>query len=102
MAGTWLEARSCEKATRELDRETVLHFPPLGEAMKVAENAAENAGKKGGHWEYSVKLADAETQDIAELFAGSLPKDDGRSAQRTIDVRYNGRCYSLTLFVLKE
>lgn len=99
MAGAWLEARSCDdKGAKELERETVLRFPALAEAMKVAQDAQ----RKGGYWEYSVKLSENEEKEIAGLFSGATTKDDGRSAQRTIDVAYGGKCYSLTLFVFKE
>ncbi len=99
MAGAWLEVRTCDRGdAKELDRETVRRFPALAEAMKVAEDAQ----AKGGYWEYSVKLAEADAEDIAMIFAGATTKDDGRSVQRTIDVAYGGKCYSLTLFVFKE
>jgi hypothetical protein len=98
MAGTWLEARSCERTAKRLDRDTVLRFPALAEAMKVAQDAQ----AKGGYWEYSIKLEEAEAKEMGVLFAGATTQDDGRSERRTIDVTYGGKCYSLTLFVFKE
>jgi hypothetical protein len=100
---TWLEARSCnDYDAKELDIETMLRFPTLNEAMKVAENAASGAQRKVGYWEYSVKLANAETEEMTSLFAGATAENDGKSERRTIYLKYNGRCYSLTLFVFKE
>lgn len=99
MADIWLEVRSCDDLNAKgLDSEAERRFPVLAEAMKVAEDVQ----RKGGYWEYSVKLAEVEAKQIAGLFTGAKTKDDDRSTQSTIDVKYNGRCYSLTLFVFKE
>jgi hypothetical protein len=100
---TWLEARSCDDDdAKELETETMLRFPTLTEAMKVVENAASGAQRKVGYWEYSVKLANAETEEMASLFASTTAENDGKSERRTICLKYNGRCYSLTLFAFKE
>lgn len=103
MADAWLEVRSCSKSSKELDRETVLRHPVLSEAMKVAENAAADTQTKGGkYWEYSVRLAESEIQEMSSIFSEGTTRDDGRSTSRIIDVMYNGRCYALTLFAFKE
>lgn len=104
MAEAWLEVRSCDgEAARELDHDTVLRLPLLAEAMKVAEGAAGDAQRKGSkHWEYSVRLAGRDLDDLTPVFAGTAAIEDERSARQTVDVKYNGRCYALALFTFKE
>lgn len=103
MSDAWLEVRSCSKSSKELGKETVLRYPALSEAMKVAENAAADMQKKGGkYWEYSVRLAESEIREMSSIFSEGIAKNDDRSMSRTVDVMYNGRCYALTLFTFKE
>lgn len=102
MADSWLEVRPCTEGKKELDRETVLRVSTLSEAMKVAENTAQDAQRKGNkYWEYSVRLKDYEIRELSGLFSTGAVSDDGRSESRTIDVTYNDRCYALTLFTFK-
>jgi hypothetical protein len=103
MADAWLEVRSCAEGRKELEKEMVLRVQALSEAMKVAENAAQDAQRKGSkHWEYSIRLAENEIREMSALFSEGSASDDGRSTSRTVDVTYNGRCYALTLFTFKE
>lgn len=104
MADAWLEVRSCEgEAAKVLDQETVLRISLLAEALKVAEGAAGDAQRKGSkHWEYSVRLSERDLDDLAPVFSGIAVVEDARSARRTIDVQYNGKCYALALFAFKE
>ena len=102
MADVWLEVRSCSEGKRELDTETVLRVPALSEAMKVAENTAQDAQRKGSkHWEYSIRLEEYEIREMSGLFSEGTVKEDERSASRTVDVTHNGKCYALTLFTFK-
>ena len=100
---TWLEVKSCEnEEARKLDLEAILQFPSLTEAMKVAENIANDVQAKSKYWEYSIKLTKAEIEGIGSVFDNAMRENDVRSERRTIGIRYKDRCYSLTLFVFKE
>lgn len=104
MQDVWLEVRSCQKAARELERETVLRTPALSEVMQVAENTMTDMQRKGGGqmWDYSRKLDPKEVADLSRLFAGAAGRDDGRATSHSLDVTYNGKCYTLTLFAYKS
>ena len=107
MANAWLEMRSCdddEGQPRDLDPETVSRFPALSDAFSVAEVTASDLRRRGGgqEWEYSVRLAEEEIIEISVLFLRGVEKDEGQAIRRTIDVRYNGRCYAISLFVFKQ
>lgn len=100
---TWLEVRACQGATRELEYETVLRIPALGEAMKAVEKASlDMARKGGGMWDYSRKLDPGELDDLLPLFEGAQERDDGKSTARSVDLSYYGKCFTLTLFSFKS
>ncbi len=92
---------------KELEHETVLRIPALSEALKAVEKASLETARKGrgnnnGMWDYSRKLDSDEIGDVMSLFAGTQEKDDGRSTSRSVDYSYYGRCYTLTLFAIKQ
>jgi hypothetical protein len=100
---TWLEVRACQSATKELEYETVLRIPALGEAMKAVEKASlDMARKGGGMWDYSRKLNPEELDDILPLFEGAQEKGDDRSTARSVDLSYYDKCFTLTLFSFKS
>lgn len=105
MQDVWLEVRSCqESAERELDRETVLRVPALSEVMQMAENTMTDMQRKGGGqmWDYSRKLQPKEVAEVMKVFANAVKRDDVRATSHTLDVTYNEKCYTLTLFAYKS
>lgn len=101
----WLEIRPCMEPSnvREINPAMLPRFPALSEGLKIAENAGEKARLKnsGNLWDYSRRLNAGEVADISEIFDNCEVKEDDKSTSRTINVTYNGACYSLTLFSYK-
>ncbi len=105
MHEVWLEIRPCTEPSNaiEIGYEMLVRLPALAEGLKIAENAGEKARLKnaGNLWDYSRRLDAGEIADISEIFDNWETKEDDRSVSRTVNITYNGSCYSLTLFSYK-
>lgn len=94
----WLEARACAGGSAADISGAMLEVPAIAEAME----AAANASKYPGMWDYSRRLGAGEMEAIRGALQLTKTAEDGRSVLYSANVAYKGSRYTLTLFVIKR
>jgi hypothetical protein len=95
----WLEVRACVGVARQAEADHVmLEVPAISEVLEAAANASRHPGM----WDYSRRLALAEVKAIQGVLQLARTSEDDRSISHSLDVAYKGSCYTLTLFAVKR
>jgi hypothetical protein len=94
----WLEVRACAGGHAERAGESMLAVQAVSEVLE----AAANANRHPGMWDYSRRLGAGELELVHGAISFSSRVEDGRSVSLSADVSYKGSCYNLTLFAIKR
>lgn len=95
----WLEARTCAGGGQAAGaNEEILAVPAISEVLE----AAANANKHPGMWDYSRRLYAGEIGAIKSALGLAKTAEDSRSVSLSANVTYKGSCYTLTLFAIKR
>lgn len=78
--------------------EQMLVVPAISEVLEAAANASRHPGM----WDYSRRLAMGEIEAITGVLTLVKTAEDGRSVSHSVNVAYKGSCYTLTLFAIKR
>ena len=78
--------------------DAMLEVPAISEAVE----AAANASKHPGMWDYSRRLGAGEMEAIRGVLQLAKTAEDGKSVSYSANVTYRGSCYTLTLFAVKR
>jgi len=95
----WLEVRACAGGGQPAGAsEEMLAVPAISEVLE----AAQNANRHPGRWDYSRRLYAGEMGAIKGALSLAKTAEDSRSVSLSANVAYKGSCYTLTLFTIKE
>lgn len=93
----WLEVRACAGDQAARTNESMLAVPAISEVLE----AAANANKHAGMWDYSRRLGAEEVEIVRGVISFSSKAEDSRSVSLSVNVAYKNSCYTLTLFAIK-
>jgi hypothetical protein len=95
----WLEVRACTGGQDAASAsEKMLAVPAISEVLE----AAANANRHLGMWDYSRRLYPGEMEAIKGAISLAKTAEDSRSVSLVANIAYKGSCYTLTLFAIKE
>lgn len=94
----WLEVRACAGGSAADINDAMLEVPAISEAIE----AAANANKYPGMWDYSRRLGAGEMEAIRRALQLAKTAEDGMSVSYSANVAYKGSRYTLTLFAVKR
>ncbi len=94
----WLEVRSCSSGSTTEITDSMLEVPAISEAIE----AAANANKHPGMWDYSRRIGTEELEAICRIIKLAKTAEDGISVSYSTNVAYRGSRYTLTLFAVKR
>ncbi len=94
----WLEARACAGGSAADVSDAMLEVPAISEVLE----AAANASKHPGMWDYSRRLGAGEMEAVRGALQLAKTAEDCRSASYSANVAYRGSRYTLTLFAVKR
>lgn len=94
----WLEARACRDGSAADVNDAMLEVQVISEVME----AAANANKHPGIWDFSRRLGAGEMEAIRDALQLAKTAEDGRSVSYSANVTYKGSRYTLTLFAVKR
>ena len=94
----WLEARACAGGQAAAANGEMLAVVAISEVLE----AAANANRHPGMWDYSRRLGADEVELVRDAIRFTGKTEDGRSVSLSADVAYKGSCYTLTLFAIKR
>jgi hypothetical protein len=94
----WLEARTCAGGQAAGANDEMLAVTAISEVLE----AAANANRHPGMWDYSRRLGAGEIEMVQNAIRFTSTAEDGRSVSLSADVTYKGSCYTLTLFAIKR
>jgi hypothetical protein len=94
----WLEVRACAGRSAANINDAMLEVPAISEAIE----AAANANKHPGMWDYSRRLGAGEMEAIRGALQMAKTVEDGMSVSYSVNVAYKGLRYTLTLFAVKR
>lgn len=94
----WLEARACRDGSAADVNDAMLGVPVISEVME----AAANANKHPGMWDFSRRVGAGEMETIRDALKLAKIAEDGRSVSYSANVSYKGSRYTLTLFAVKR
>lgn len=98
----WLEIRPCIDAAPsiQLNGSMIQKASALARLMSAAQQA--KSGKKSLPWEYSLKVNEAEAQQVKDLIAFGDLSEDARSIVLSVAIGYCDSCYAVRLFFEKS
>jgi hypothetical protein len=94
----WLEARACAGGQAAAANAGMLTVAAISEVLE----AAANANRHPGMWDYSRRLGAGEIEMVQNAIRFTSTAEDGRSVSLSADITYKGSCYTLTLFAIKR
>ena len=94
----WLEVRVCAGGEAEVIDGKMLNVPAISEVLE----AAANANRHPGIWDYSRRLYAGEMEAVRSALGLMKTAEDAKSISLAINVTYKGSCYALTLFAIKR
>lgn len=94
----WLEVRACAGSSATDINDAMLEVHAISEAIE----AAANANKHQGMWDYSRRLGAGEIEAIRGALQLAKTAEDGISVSYSVNVAYKGSRYTLTLFAVKR
>lgn len=94
----WLEVRACAGDNAAGAGEQLLEVRAISEVLE----AATNANRHPGMWDYSRRLSIGDVEVITSVLALVKTAEDSRSVSHSANVSYKGSCYTLTLFAIKR
>lgn len=94
----WLEAMACAGGSVVDVNGAMLEVPAISEVLE----AAANASKHPGMWDYSRRLGAGEMEAIRGVLQLAKTAEDVRCVSYSANVTYMGSRYTLTLFAVKR
>lgn len=94
----WLEVKACEGGSATDASGAMLEVPAISEALE----AAANASKRPGIWDYSRRLGADEIEVVRGTVQLAKTAEDGRSVSYSVNIAYKASQYTLTLFAVKR
>jgi hypothetical protein len=94
----WLEVRACAGDHTAGGGEQMLEVRAISEVLEAAANASRHPGM----WDYSRRLVMGDIEVITGVLALVKTAEDSRSVSHSANVSYKGSCYTLTLFAIKR
>ena len=95
----WLEVKACRSSIGALRiTKRTLKVPAISEVLE----AAANANSRSGIWWYSRRLYKEETEVVRSVLVFHKTVQNNRSTSLSLNVKFKGSCYTITLFEVKR